>query len=216
VVGFVLAAAVGSPCYGDSHVWIEDDFGSADSDWKEFYLEGTNDDINDFDWYEMIDVCDPNSDIWLGSGEVIECNLGLGEHVIILEVTDKAGVFDSNEVMITVEDVTPPAFSLSVEPAVLWPPNKKMILVRPNWEVSDNCDEEVEVSLVDVTMSAKGDVNNYVQIGGDGSIYLRAKKGRGRAGRIYTLRYEAVDGSGNAAIDSATVVVRRKRRRDSR
>jgi hypothetical protein len=39
---FVLAAVVGSPCYGDSHVWIEDDFGSADSDWKEFYLEGTS------------------------------------------------------------------------------------------------------------------------------------------------------------------------------
>jgi hypothetical protein len=173
---------------------------------------GTNDDINDFDWYEVIDVCEPNSDIWVGSGEVIECNLGLGEHLIILEVTDKTGAFDSNEVVITVEDVTPPEFSLWVEPNVLWPPNNKMVLVTPGWEVSDNCDESPEVSLVDITTSAEGDVNDYVQIGGDGSISLRAKKGRGGAVRIYTLTYEAVDDSGNAAIGSATVVVPHDRR----
>ena len=184
--------------------------GSCSSD--EDSTEGTNDDINDFDWYQVIDVCEPNSDIFLGSGEVIECNLGLSEHLIILEVTDKAGAFDSNEVVITVEDVTPPEFSLVVEPNVIWPPNNKMILVTPGWEVSDNCDEEVEVSLVDITMSAEGDVNDYVQIGGDGSIYLRAKKGRGRAARIYTLTYEAVDDSGNAAIGSASVIVRHDRR----
>ncbi|UCC23627.1 MAG: right-handed parallel beta-helix repeat-containing protein, partial [Planctomycetota bacterium] len=109
---------------------------------------GTNDDINNFDWYEVIDVCEPNSDIYLGSGEVIECNLGLGEHLIILEVTDKAGAFDSNEVVITVEDVTPPEFSLFVEPNVLWPPNHRMVRIEVSWEVSDNCDEQVEVSLV--------------------------------------------------------------------
>ncbi|MHC4364478.1 MAG: LamG domain-containing protein [Planctomycetota bacterium] len=173
---------------------------------------GTNDDINDFDWYDVIDVCDPNSDIYIGSGEVIECNLPLGEHLIILEVTDKTGAFDSNEVVITVEDVTPPEFSLSVEPNVLWPPNNKMVLVTPGWEVSDNCDESPEVSLVDITMSAEGDVNDYVQIDGDGSISLRAKKGRGGAMRMYTLTYEAVDDSGNAAIDSASVAVRHDRR----
>ena len=173
---------------------------------------GTNDDINDFDWYEVIDVCEPNSDIYIGSGEVIECNLALGEHLIILEVTDKAGAFDTNEVVITVEDVTPPEFSLWVEPNVLWPPNNKMVLVTPGWEVSDNCDEEVEVSLVDITMSAEGDVNDYVQIGGDGSIYLRAKKGQGRNVRIYTLTYETVDDWGNVAIDSTTVVVPQSQR----
>jgi len=173
---------------------------------------GTNDDINNFDWYEIIDACDANNDIFLGSGEVIECNLGLGEHLIILEVTDRAGAFDTNEVVITAEDVTPPEFSLSVEPNVLWPPNNKMVKITPWPVVGDHCDESVEVSLVDITMGAEGDVNDYVQIDGDGSIYLRASKGRGGAVRIYTLTYEAVDDSGNAAIDSATVVVRRYRR----
>ena len=173
--------------------------------------EGTNDDINDFDWYEVIDACEPNSDIYIGSGEVIECNLGLGEHLIILEVTDKAGAFDSNEVVITVEDVTPPEFSLVVEPNILWPPNGKMVQVRPEWEVSDNCDEEVEVSLVDISMSAAGDINDYVEIGDDGSIYLRARKSKGGSGRIYTLTYEAVDDSGNVTEASTTVAVRHRK-----
>ena len=252
---------------------------------------GTNDDINDFDWYEVIDACEPNSDIYMGSGEVIECNLGLGEHVITLEVTDKAGAFDSNEVVITVEDRTapvimlngtdmvvlecgmdsyveegatatdnceedvevvirgdtvdtstcgtyvvtydaadswgngaeqvlrmvvvedtmPPEFSLVVEPNILWPPKGKMVQVRPEWEVSDNCDEEMEVSLVDVSMSAAGDINDYVEMGDDGSIYLRARKGKGGSGRVYTLTYEAVDESGNVAEASATVTVPHRR-----
>ncbi len=75
----------------------------------------TNDDINDFDWFEQIDPCDPNSDIFLGTGEIIECNLPLGEHDIILEVIDKIGAFDSNEVTITVEDTTPPEFTNAPE-----------------------------------------------------------------------------------------------------
>ena len=255
--------------------------------------EGTNDDINDFDWYEVIDACDPNSDIYIGSGEVMECNLGLGEHLIILEVTDKAGAFDSNEVVITTEDVTPPEvtlnrsetvvlecaidsyveegaaandncdeavpviiggdavdtsvcgtyavtydatddsgnaaeqvirtvivqdttppeFSLAVEPNILWPPNGKMVEVRPEWEVSDNCDEEVEVSLVSVTSSedddSRGDghTSKDIRIGDDGSIYLRAERSGKGTGRVYTLTYEAVDDSGNVAEASATVTV---------
>ena len=50
------------------------------------------------------------------------------------------------------------------------------------------------------------------QIGDDGAIYLQARKGSAGAVRIYTLTYEAVDDSGNAAIDSATVVVPHDRR----
>jgi hypothetical protein len=248
--------------------------------------EGTSDDINDFDWYEVIDTCEPNSDIYIGSGEVIECNLGLGEHVIILEVTDKAGEFDRRQVsiwvwdrslpeiilngsemvvlecgvdmyteegaeatdlcddvevviggdivdtsrcgtyvvtydavdawgneaeqvtrMVVVEDTTPPEISLVVEPNVLWPPNGKMIEVRPEWEASDNCDEQVEVSLVDISMSPVGDINDYVEIGDDGSIYLRAAKDKEGSGRIYTLVYEAADDSGNVTEASATVTV---------
>jgi len=66
---------------------------------------GTNDDIVYFDWYE--------GDTLLASGEIIDCNLPLGEHIIILEVIDKAGAFDANGVTIIVQDTTPPVITLN-------------------------------------------------------------------------------------------------------
>ncbi|UCF42733.1 MAG: hypothetical protein JSV99_09095 [Planctomycetota bacterium] len=206
IVGGDRVVEVGDNC--EERVVLD---GSCSSDADS--TEGTNDDINDFDWYEVIDACEPNSDVYLGSGEVIECNLGLGEHLIMLEVTDKAGAFDSNEVVITVEDVTPPELSVAVEPNILWPPNHKMVLITLSWEVSDNCDEEVEVSLVSVTSSedddSRGDghTSKDIRIGDDGTIYLRAERSGKGPGRIYTITYQAVDDSGNVTEASATVTV---------
>jgi len=137
--------------------------------------------------------------------------LSLGEYVIELIVNDGFDDSEPDEVVITVLDNTPPELSLSVEPNILWPPNGKMTLVTPEWEVSDNCDDEVEVSLVDIMMSAEGDVNDYVQISDDGSIYLRARKGEGGSGRIYTIMYQAVDDSGNVTEESTTVTVPHRR-----
>ena len=150
-----------------------------------------------------------DEEIATGVNPTIE--LALGEHTVELVVNDGFEDSEADEVVITVEDVMPPEFSLIVEPNVLWPPNGKMVQVRPEWEVSDNCDEEMEVSLVDVSMSAAGDINDYVEMGDDGSIYLRARKGKGGSGRVYTLTYEAVDESGNVAEASATVTVPHRR-----
>ncbi|MHC4642832.1 MAG: choice-of-anchor Q domain-containing protein, partial [Planctomycetota bacterium] len=80
-----------------------DGSGSSDAD----STPGTIDDINDFNWYQL-DPCDPNADIFLGSGVIIDCNLPIGEHIILLEVIDRAGAYDSNELIIIVQDTTPP------------------------------------------------------------------------------------------------------------
>ncbi|MHC4498106.1 MAG: right-handed parallel beta-helix repeat-containing protein [Planctomycetota bacterium] len=166
---------------------------------------GTNDDIVSFDWYE--------GDTFLGSGEIIECNLPLGEHTIILEVIDKAGAFDSNEVTIIVEDTTPPEFTLSVTPNVLWPPNRRMVKITPSWEVSDNCDELPDVTLVSITMNEDDDAkgnghrSDDIRVKPDGSIYLRAERSGKGTGRIYTITYRAVDDSGNVTQKSTAVTV---------
>jgi len=173
---------------------------------------GTNDDIVSFDWYK-VDTCDPNFEDFLASGEIIDCNLPLGEHIIVLEVIDKADAFDTNEVTIIVQDTTPPDFTLSVTPTMLWPANHKMVLITPTWTASDICDDSPEVSLVSITMNegdeAKGDGHTTlnIQIGDDGAIYLRAERNGSGSGRIYTITYQAVDDSGNAAVVSATVTV---------
>jgi hypothetical protein len=202
IVGGDRAVEVGSGCQATVTL---DASCSSDAD----STLGTNDDIVYFDWYEQIDPCDPNSDIFLGSGQIIECNLPLGEHDIILEVTDKAGAFDANEVTITVEDTTPPEFTLSVSPDVLWPVNHKMVLITPSWEVSDNCDEQVAVSLVSITIEDDdgGSGDDIVVDSNDSSIYLRAERRGTGSGRIYTIIYRAVDDSGNVTLGSATVTV---------
>ncbi|MHC4497999.1 MAG: GLUG motif-containing protein [Planctomycetota bacterium] len=199
IVGGDQTVEVGSGC--EARVTLD---GSCSSDADS--TPETNDDINDFDWYEVIDVCDPNSDVFLGSGEIVECNLPLGEHTIILEVIDKADAFDANEVIITVEDTTPPEFSLTVTPDVLWPPNHKMVKITPSWEVSDNCDELPEVTLVDITVNGDGATEDDIQISDEG-IWLRAERSRRRTGRVYTITYQAVDDSGNVAVQNATVTV---------
>jgi len=166
---------------------------------------GTNDDINDFNWYE-IDPCYPDSDPFIGSGQIFDCNLPLGTHTIILEVTDKMGMSDSNEITITVQDTTAPEFNLSVSPTVLWPANHKMIKITPTCDVNDICDPSPQVSLVDVTANEPCDPDD-IQILGDGSIYLCATRSGNSKGRIYTLTYEACDESDNCTTKTATVTV---------
>ncbi|UCF43705.1 MAG: DUF5011 domain-containing protein [Planctomycetota bacterium] len=157
------------------------------------------------------DNCDEEVPVVIGGDAVdtLEC----GTYVVTYDATDSWGN-EAEQVVrtVVVEDTTPPELSVAVEPNVLWPPNGKMVLVGPEWEVSDNCDEEVEVSLVDITMSGAGDISDYVAIGGDGSIYLRAVKSKRGGSRIYTLTYEAVDDSGNATEASTSVTVPHSRK----
>ncbi len=71
---------------------------------------GTNDDIVYFEWYK-VDPCDPNYEGLLGSGQQYDCNLPLGQHTIVLEVTDKAEASNTTEITITIEDTTPPTIT---------------------------------------------------------------------------------------------------------
>jgi len=176
---------------------------------------------------------DPDGDdltyTWLSDGQVIATGvsptveLSLGQHTIVLVVNDGKEESEPDEVMITVQDIIPPEFVLSVTPNVLWPPNHKMVQVTPNWTVTDNCDKSPAISLVKIAMN-EGDVTNTfdpiydvnvadgktagdVQIGPDGSICLRAERAGSGPGRVYTITYEATDDSGNTTTRSATVTV---------
>jgi hypothetical protein len=88
-----------------------------------------------------------------------------------------------------------------------------MVEITPSWEVSDNCDEELEVTLVGITVNGDGATEDDIQVKGDGSIYLRAERSRKGSGRVYTITYQAVDDSGNVSIESAAVTVPHDRRR---
>ncbi|HIJ53278.1 MAG TPA: hypothetical protein HPP66_09010 [Planctomycetes bacterium] len=131
--------------------------------------------------------------------------------------TDKCSNSSSCVQTITVVDTTTPEFALSVTPTVLWPANHKMVLIIPTWTVSDMCDAMPNVSLVSISINesnTKGDghTDNDIQIGDDGSIYLRAERSGTGKDRVYTITYRAVDDCGNIAESSATVTVPHDRR----
>jgi parallel beta-helix repeat protein/predicted outer membrane repeat protein len=185
-----------------------DGSGSSDED----STPGTNDDIVYFDWYK-IDPCEPNADVFLGTAQIIDCNLSIGKHIIVLEVIDKSGAYDSNEVTIIVQDTTPPDFELSVSPTMLWPPDHKMYEITTSWTVNDECDEAPEVSLVSIVANegdntiGDGHTSNDIQINADGSIYLRSERSGTSGDRVYTITYQAVDDYGNTTVRSATVSI---------
>jgi hypothetical protein len=136
-----------------------------------------------------------------------------GDYVIRLVVDDGIEESEPNEVLINVVDTTPPAFVFSVTPAMLWPPDHKMVEITPSWTVSDDCVPSPDVSLVSVTMNESdntigdGHTTNDIQIGKDGSIYVRSERSGTGNDRIYTITYQAVDGCGNTTVRSATVSI---------
>ncbi|MHC4488743.1 MAG: right-handed parallel beta-helix repeat-containing protein [Planctomycetota bacterium] len=136
-----------------------------------------------------------------------------GDYVITLVVNDGIDESEPNEVVITVVDTTPPQFQLSVTPTILWPPNHKMVLITPSWTVSDECDATPDVSLVGIAANegddtiGDGHTSNDIQIGEDGSIYLRSERSGTGNDRIYTIIYQAVDDCGNTTVRSATVSI---------
>jgi hypothetical protein len=88
-----------------------------------------------------------------------------------------------------------------------------MVLITPSWTVSDDSDPSPDVSLVSIVANegddtiGDGHTSDDIQIGDDGSIYLRSERSGAGSSRIYTITYEAVDDCGNVAVSSATVSI---------
>ena len=136
-----------------------------------------------------------------------------GDYIITLVVNDGTEDSEPDNVVITVVDTTPPQFEFSVTPTLLWPPDHKMVLITPSWMVSDDCDASPDVSLVGIVANegdntvGDGHTSNDIQIGEDGSIYLRSERSGTSDERVYTITYQAVDDCGNATLRSATVSI---------
>jgi uncharacterized repeat protein (TIGR01451 family) len=117
-------------------------------------------------------------------------------------------------------DVAPPTVTLSVSPAVLWPPDHKFQTITATLTVTDNCDPNAAVSLVSITSNepAAGfigngdegpDIENAAFGTDDRTFSLRSERGTGKGstGRVYTITYRVTDTSGNATLATATVTV---------
>ncbi len=188
--------------------------GSASSDPDS--TPGTQDDIVSYEWFE--DFGQPTARL-LGTGERVEVFFSLGMHHVTLRVTDNAGESDTDALVVTVADTTPPVLSVSSDPALLWPPNHTLVPVQVAWQTADLCDPHPSVVLVSVASSdpddapGAGDGQTTMDISAaepgtaDSEIMLRAERDAGGPGRSYSLVYSATDASGNTTQATAVVAV---------
>ena len=108
-------------------------------------------------------------------------------------------------------DTTPPALQLAADPALLWPPNNKLVPVTVAVNVSDDTDPRPTVKLLSVTCddacNAAQDIVAVALNTDDRSFQLRATRTGGGRGRTYTITYAATDSVGNRATQATTVTV---------
>jgi VCBS repeat protein len=187
--------------------------GSASSDPDS--TSGTNDDIVKFEWFEDWGL--PSARL-LGEGAQLSATLPLGVHQITLRVTDKAGLTETDGLVVTIVDRTAPAFSVRLTPEILWPPNHRLVDITASVAASDACSSP-SVVLFSIGSSepddavGTGDGNTTGDVRGaepgvpDFEFQLRAERDGNGAGRFYSITYTAIDGSGNATRATALVTI---------
>lgn len=141
----------------------------------------------------------------------------VGETVVTFVATDGSGNSDSCMATVSVIDTIPPTLIVRLNRDVLWPPNHKFHVIEAEIEISDECDPNPSLELLSIesneSSNGRGDGNAAPDIrgadfgGGDTSFELRAERSGQGDGRVYTIRYRAVDSGGNEAVRVAHVRV---------
>jgi hypothetical protein len=140
----------------------------------------------------------------------------LGSTTVTL-VVDDGSLTDDDEVVVTIADTQPPVVSVSLSPDALWPPNHKLATIEATVTALDECEGTLPVRLTSITSNepddglGDGDTADDIQgesIGtADFTFELRSERMGPGDTRVYTVCYEAEDGSGNVGTGCATVTV---------
>jgi hypothetical protein len=154
----------------------------------------------------------------VGQSLTVAQSLGVGvTQSYVLRVIDSFAQADEDGTQVKVVDTTPPELSLAFSPAILQPPNHKLVAVTASIATSDTCDASPAIRLLSITSNepddglGDGDTPGDVQAAlfgtDDRQFLLRAERGGVGSGRVYTITYEAADDSGNVTVRQATVTV---------
>jgi hypothetical protein len=157
---------------------------------------------------------DPLAFEWSFQGQPFSTNaitsvpLPQGLHTVTLVVTDSGGLTSTSTVQVAIVDRAAPAIAnLAADPAVLWPPNHRMIPVAISAEVLDICDPAPHLEIVGVTSSEPSSPAGDWEITGPLTLNLRAARQGQNVGRIYTVAVAATDSSSNITLRAVQVSV---------
>jgi hypothetical protein len=151
-------------------------------------------------------------------GKSVMVSLPAGFYVFTLTVTDGNGGSATDEVSVTVRDITPPKIgSVTATPSVLASANHDMVPIVITPSASDACGGTVTCRIVSVTSNEPtsglggGDVGpNDWEVTGDLTLNLRAERWHKGTGRTYTIAVECTDVAGNRSTSTVTVTVPRR------
>jgi len=137
--------------------------------------------------------------------------LGLGTHAVVLTATDANGTSDSASATITVVDQTRPTITnVSVNPSIIWPPNRRMVDVLVGYDAADNCGQTISSLSVH---SNEPLTPTDVEIVDAHRLRLRADRRGGGGGRTYRITIFVMDGYGNSSSKDVLIRMRHDQRR---
>ncbi len=107
-------------------------------------------------------------------------------------------------------DRTAPSVNVTLDQAVLWPPNQKLAQVNVVVEASDEASDIDSVVLTSITSNEElqpEDIQDADYGTPDTAFLLRAARSGQGSGRIYTITYTVTDQAGNETVVTAEVQV---------
>ncbi len=172
---------------------------------------GSSDDVVSYGWYEDLGLPTMR---FIGDGKIRRTTLPLGAHDISLLVRDRAGKPSIDNFVVNVVDTMSPHLEIRPSPNVLWPPDNRLAPIRVEALATDSCgaarfELESIQSNEPLSDSSSGapDVVDADFGTGDVTFQLRAERLGNGTGRIYSVRYRAMDASGNPTSIESRITV---------
>jgi len=136
---------------------------------------------------------------------------GDGTHAVTWYAIDNAGNVEPPQEMSINIDKTPPSIpSLSADPSILWPPDRKMMNIAIGGSVADG-GSGIASTIITVT-DEYGIYNMTVPDFGSAIPLESWRAGSDRDGRLYTITAVTTDKAGNQSTGTTTVLVPHDRR----
>jgi uncharacterized repeat protein (TIGR01451 family) len=132
----------------------------------------------------------------------------------VSSVTPDPDLSNNSATATTTASNPPPVITgAAADPAVLWPPNHRMVNVTVNYNVTDNCPLPPGSCTLSVTsnepINGTGDGNTSPDwiVLDDHHVLLRAERAGNGNGRIYTITITCIDSGGNSSSEEVEVTV---------